>query len=385
LIRTIGLSLALLLIGCREAPDLFSADPFGAQPDSVVLQLTWNTGPDLAPAWSAQADSVFYSTTSFPGLGLNSGGVLLGVPRAGGSARLLLPAVQLGASQSRFLTAPALSADGRRVAFFELTLAELPRCDFFVCSSADTLLTQPLLRRGQLRVRTVDQAGPDDAVLDIVFQGRSFDPARGLPFGLTLLDDLPFQHRFTVSRQPTFRAAWSPDGTRIVLSDGLQLLLWQPGSSPAPIPNTQDGVWPAWSPDGQWIAYTRLPRGARQVLSCTCYINTPAGPSIVEIQERATYDDRLQDGTLTLIRPSGTDKRELGAGEAPAWLPDNSTLIVARQQALWRVRIDGTAASELPHTHLGHSPALTRDGRYLAFSRQQLGMDWNIWLLRLEP
>jgi Tol biopolymer transport system component len=101
----------------------------------------------------------------------------------------------------------------------------------------------------------------------------------------------------------------------------------------------------------------------------------------VEVQERVIYSARLSPGTLTLIRPDGTGKRD---GDGPAWLPDNSGLISARNQALWRVAADGSGAVELPNTRLGSTPAVSRDGRYVAFTRQKQGLDWNIWVLRLD-
>jgi Tol biopolymer transport system component len=84
-----------------------------------------------------------------------------------------------------------------------------------------------------------------------------------------------------------------------------------------------------------------------------------------------------------LIRPDGTGKRELGEGEAPAWLPDNSGLIVNRAQALWRVNADGSGAVRLPNTDGGGSPSVSTDGKYLAYSRLVQG-NTDIWVLRLD-
>jgi Tol biopolymer transport system component len=375
---------ALLLSSCRDAAHPFDTDDYGPVSDSVAVRLTWNTRHDQAPIWSANGDSIYYSAGSFPGLGITTEGVLLGVPRQGGAVRVLLPAVQVGVSVSRFFTGAALSSDGRRIAFFDLTLVQPTRCDALQCSADPGPMSEPLLARGRLRVRNLAATGGDDAGLDILFRGRAFDPARALPFGLTLLDDLPFQHRFTESRQPSFRPSWSPDGQRLVFSDGVQLLLWQPGGEPTPIAGTQDGVWPAWSPDGQWIAYTRLAPGTAETINCGCYVSPRGELVLVEVQERTVYSGRSETGTLTLIRPDGSGKRELGAGDAPAWLPDNSALVVARSQSLWRVRADNATATEIPHTQRGASPAVSPDGRYLAFARLNQGLDWNIWVLRLD-
>jgi Tol biopolymer transport system component len=143
---------------------------------------------------------------------------------------------------------------------------------------------------------------------------------------------------------------------------------------------TDDGAWPAWSPDNQWIAYTRLPRGASSKVTCSC--NGPSGFPI-EVQERTQYQGRLAPGILTLIHPDGSGKRELGEGEAPAWLPDGSGLIVRRAGALWRMNVDGSGAAQIAGTASGNSPAVSADGKYVAFARQNSGRDWDIWTVPL--
>jgi Tol biopolymer transport system component len=254
-----------------------------------------------------------------------------------------------------------------------------------VCTvSADTTFTQPEVTGGTLRIRSLTPTQADLASLAVSFRGRAYDTSRPPPgvLGLTILHALPFQRRFSEYRVPAFRPSWSPDGARLVFSDGLRLLLWTPGSAPAPVAGTNDAAWPAWSPDNQWIAYTQLPRGDSTTVTCTCLVGTK-DLFPIDVQDRTIYKDALSPGTLTVIRPDGTGKRELGEGEAPAWLPDGSALILRRNGALWRINPDGSGATQIAGTAGGQSPAVSSDGKYIAFARRNSGRDWDIWTVPL--
>jgi Tol biopolymer transport system component len=376
----------VVLAGCRDAVQPFSADHYGPRSDSAAVRLTYHRGFDESPAWSANSDTVYYAASAFPGFGTGAQGVLLGIQREGGPARLMLPRVQFGITGPQYLTAPIFSRDSERAAFFDLDIATEPvtACTQTVCSGSLQGFQTPMMLRGRLRVRAPD-AALDEAALAVTFAGRSFDPAREPPGGVLTLDDYPFQHKFSQFRQPVFRPSWNPDGSRLVFSTGFQLMTWQPGQpAPTPVPGTDDGVWAAWSPDGQWIAYTHLPRGnPLPVVRCQCLVIGNDVTDVIETRDRIGYEGNSRRGTLTLIRPDGTGKRELGEGEAPAWLPNNSGLVVNRGQSLWRINADGSGAVELPNTSGGGSPSVSADGRYLAYSRLLQG-ELDIWVLRLD-
>jgi Tol biopolymer transport system component len=378
---------ALLCAGCREAEAPFSADDYGERADTGAVRLSYSPEADHAPAWLPNGDTLIYTADSFEGLPINTHGALLAVPRLGGTVRIVLPEIQLGVAEAHWLSTPAISRDGQKVAFFDLDVVELPRCDLLTCPlGVDTAFTQPEISGGTLRIRSTTSGQSDLATLAVSFRGRAYDSISPPPpgvLGLTILHALPFQRRFSEYRLPAFRPAWSPDGSRVVFSDGLRLLLWTPGSAPTPIAGTNDGVWPAWSPDNQWIAYTRLPRGDSTTIRCTCLVGTK-DLFPIDVQDRTLYEDGLAPGTLTLIRPDGTGKRELGEGEAPAWLPDSGGLIVRRAGALWRINVDGSGATQIAGTARANSPAVSSDGRHVAFARQNAGRDWDIWTVPLN-
>ena len=377
---SLAILLLLVLAGCREAQPPFDTDEYGPRTDTGAVRLSYNPVADHAPTWASDSDTVYYTAASFPGLPIASDGVLLALPRAGGAARLIMPAIQVGIASPRWLSTPAFTKNGDRIAFFDLNVVRLPECAELVCPfNADTLLAQVQLVSGVLRVRDVDGLGNDLATVSVPFAGRDLDTTRhpGGVEGVTILHAYPFQRRFNIWRMPVFRPVWSPDGTRLVYSDGLQLLLWTPGAAPVPIPNTDDGAWPAWSADGQTIAYTRLIRGGSSQYTCTCLSSTGFP---IEVQERTVYSGWGVEGTLTLINPDGSNKRELGTGEGPAWLADGR-IVVTRGARLWIVSAAGNAISEIPNTDFAAAPAVSPDGKYIAFTRQTGERDWDIWVV----
>src|SRR5262245_40641361 len=159
-----ALGIVLALSSCREAPADFDPDNFGPVSDTAGIRLTYSPYPDHAPAFIAETDSLIYTAASFPGLPIESQGVLLSLPRAGGTVRVALPQVQLGSSVSNWLSTPALTRDGQRIAFFQLNVVPLPECASLACPvSFDTSFSQPELVSGLLRVRATTSNGSDVA------------------------------------------------------------------------------------------------------------------------------------------------------------------------------------------------------------------------------
>jgi Tol biopolymer transport system component len=146
-----------------------------------------------------------------------------------------------------------------------------------------------------------------------------------------------------------------------------------------PIPGTQDGVTPAWSPDDEWIAFSRLQRTD----SVNHFCIHPGAFVPCAVQDRTDYE--LGEAQLTLIRPNGDGVSVLGAGTDPAWSPDGGSLYFHRADAIWRAATDGSSAAPVPGTADGREPAVSPDGRFLAFSRLSANGDYDIWVIALEP
>jgi Tol biopolymer transport system component len=193
----------------------------------------------------------------------------------------------------------------------------------------------------------------------------------------------PFQRRFSNFGHHIFRPSWAPDGRRVVYSDGLQLLIYDRQSrQTTPIANTRDAIYPAWSPDGAWIAFAQLARTDSVSFDCTC-IERRLG-IVVELHNRVVYRDTpLGEARLKLVRPDGSEQRDVGNGEMPAWTPDSRSLVFRRGLSLWRAAIDGTQAAAILNTEFGEEPAVSPDGQRVAFARLN-EVQYDIWVVPLR-
>jgi DNA-binding winged helix-turn-helix (wHTH) protein/Tol biopolymer transport system component len=157
-------------------------------------------------------------------------------------------------------------------------------------------------------------------------------------------------------------ASMSPDGTAIVYSavgpDGTSVRVRRQDGADMEIAPT--GFWPRWSPDGRWIAYT-------------------------------TSDPEGGDGTLHVVRPDGTDHRELTSEATQmyglCWWSDSSHVIFTSARGasmpLWSVDIkNGYQRTVTSGPGACASPTLAADGRQLVFDFSQ--RRWYLFLAE-EP
>lgn len=376
--------LSVLLWACHDAPSPWEPPteeiPLGAR------QLTFNPGDDRSPAWSIGGDSVLYVAEGIADLA-RSDGVLVSIPSQGGTATTVFPLLQPARATAPDLLAPAVEPGTGRIAYAQLLQAQgVCVGEEASCDATGTPPAPPRLQLGRLRVRVPGTTTPaeQDPTLSLTFDGVEFDNSRhpfGLP-GVWITRLHPFQRRYNEAGLLPVRPSWHPDGGRLVASDGLQLFTWRPGEAGvASIPGTADASWPAWSPDGTSIAFTRLDRGPEFRTSCQHLSFGPTGTIVVCVEERTQWP--IGRSVVAVIPAVGGEPLDLVEATDPAWSPDGEWIFVARSDGIWRVAAAGGVLGRVDGTEGGTEPAVSPDGTELAFTRRGEDGKGDIWVVPL--
>src|SRR6185369_1741361 len=165
------------------------------------------------------------------------------------------------------------------------------------------------------------------------------------------------EKRLTTRKEPECDASWSPDGKRLAFSfdktvpnqgDMDVYTIGIDGDDMRPALVTEGKLsheeWPAWSPDGQWLALTSTRDGNQEIY---------------------------------VVRPDGKDLRRVTNDPAidahPAWSPDSRQIVFATSRwgdlELAVVNVDGSGMLRLTKSAgLDDYPAWSPDGKEIAFT-----------------
>jgi Tol biopolymer transport system component len=174
--------------------------------------------------------------------------------------------------------------------------------------------------------------------------------------------------------------SWSPDGNFMAFtrSDGTYNRLYVSRLDGSPAirldPPAHEVRNPSWSPDSKSIAFQcRMEYGDLEI----CVINrdgtgfkrltttrdpdyspawSPDGSKIAFVTVAQDPWDGGGPATIVLMTPNGTDAKPLTTGFDPAWSPDGSNLVFARSEGLFTIDSNG---SNLRQITTGHHRAPT--------------------------
>jgi TolB protein len=225
-------------------------------------------------------------------------------------------------------------------------------------------------------------------------------------------------HRLTSGLGWHGPVSWSPDGKTIACSrDGDIWVMDADGSNPRSLTNYEAAEWwmdegPAWSPDGQHIAFSsnRAGRISAQAPATDIWVMDVDGSDPRNLTDSATSDTSpvwSPDGShiafqsdrdggwpeIYVMAADGSNPRNLANHESydgnPAWSPDGSTIAFDRDQdgnrEIYLMAADGSNVRRLTNRQgMDGLPTWSPDGHYIAFQSDRGGESQEICVMEVE-
>jgi Tol biopolymer transport system component/DNA-binding winged helix-turn-helix (wHTH) protein len=184
------------------------------------------------------------------------------------------------------------------------------------------------------------------------------------------------EFQLTSDGNQNMQPAWSPDGNLIAYYSRTLGGIWiMPVLGGTPRKLTEFGSHPAWSRDGQWIAFQSS--GLDELGSDSAGVNPPS--------------------VIWVIQPDGSNQRQItspgqpnGGHGSPSWSPDSKHIVFISTfhgpSDLWTIGSDGKGLVHLAERASGYyDPVYAPDGMSVLYGAAASTMNFGLWQLRVDP
>jgi len=355
-------SLVALTCGVDD-PVIFPAEP--STPVEVrpgIFRLTYHLEADVFPTWTDSV-TVSYRSKALPPY--DTGFVLLQRSVHGGPATEREVVFR---RQALVLSLVPVSAPGRG-GEMHLVYWMQAKNDAALCA----LPCPPAAAQG---VRVLDPA-TSDTITELEGWTVPFGRITGSgspQVGLRLVpEDLDARDGWMNPFGPAYGEATTP----FYLSSGTAIFRASESGTTPMLDSVTTGSYPALSPDGSLLAFTRTILVDSTTAICT--VDFGLGPCI---QATVTI---TEGGREVWVRDLTTGaERSLGAGWAPTFDAAGTRVAVASAAGLDWIDVSTGVRTGIPNTAGAHSPAVSPDGSRLAFVAEWAGQP-DVYFLVLTP
>jgi Tol biopolymer transport system component/DNA-binding winged helix-turn-helix (wHTH) protein len=202
------------------------------------------------------------------------------------------------------------------------------------------------------------------------------DRGKGNEIFVRQLDSSGVELQLTSDGRENLEPAWSPEGESLAYHSMVRGGIWlirALGGSPRRV--TEFGSHPSWSRDGKWIAFQSS--GARD-------------PS-------ASTSGAFPPSTIWIVRPDGTDARQItrpgqpeGGHGAPSWSPDSKRIVFTStlytSSEIHSVDVETGSTTRAVHAGPFYAdPIYSADGEHLIYGGISGAKEWALWRVKVSP
>ena len=236
--------------------------------------------------------------------------------------------------------APALSPDGKKIAFIQ-------NKGIYVMNFDGSALSQ-------LRKNSSDPAWSwDSKQLAFISNGEIY----------TMKADGSRVTRLTNSKSAKHNPAWSPDGKKIAFSSfqekyGFDIFMINiDGKNQTRLTESKD-FWefnPTWSPDGKHIAYASFDMRPYAGINFQLYIIITGEIALIYKTKEGSWKNQLPVAQIGVIDKDGSNFRQLtktkSTNWSPSWLPDGEYILFGSKRdgngEIYLMKTDGSGITNL--------------------------------------